>query len=136
MLVLTRKADEQILIGDDIKITLVRVRGNSVRVGIEAPRDIRVVRGELEKRDAVEADDVESVEREEVFAHPESQVRHRSKHRPANRLADVTGNVASNVASDADEGTTPERQIFVGRVRNGEAATSDRAPLARFVSAT
>ena len=47
MLVLTRKADEQILIGDNIKITLVRVRGNSVRIGIDAPREVRVVRGEL-----------------------------------------------------------------------------------------
>ncbi len=50
MLVLTRKTDEQILIGDNIKITLVRVRGNSVRIGIEAPRDVRIVRGELESR--------------------------------------------------------------------------------------
>ncbi len=50
MLVLTRKADEQILIGDNIKITLVRVRGNAVRIGIDAPRDVRIVRGELEAR--------------------------------------------------------------------------------------
>jgi len=49
MLVLTRKASEEILIGDDIKITLVRVRGNSVRVGIEAPREIRVVRAEIDQ---------------------------------------------------------------------------------------
>ena len=53
MLVLTRKADEQILIGDDIKITLVRVRGNSVRVGIDAPKNIRIVRGELRPQDVV-----------------------------------------------------------------------------------
>ena len=49
MLVLTRKMDEQILIGDDVKITLLRVRGNSVRIGIEAPRDVRVVRSELKQ---------------------------------------------------------------------------------------
>ena len=48
MLVLTRKLNEQILIGDDIKITLLRVRGNTVRLGIEAPRDRRIIRGELE----------------------------------------------------------------------------------------
>ena len=52
MLVLTRKADEQILIGDDIKITLVRVRGNSVRLGIDAPRDVRIVRAELDSLEA------------------------------------------------------------------------------------
>lgn len=50
MLVLTRKADEQILIGDDIKITLVKVRGGSVRIGIDAPKQVRIVRGELEKK--------------------------------------------------------------------------------------
>ena len=48
MLVLTRKTDQQIMIGDDIKITLLRIRPNSVRVGIEAPRNIRILRGELE----------------------------------------------------------------------------------------
>jgi len=48
MLVLTRKPDEQIRIGDDIVITIVRVKGNTIRVGIEAPKGVRVIRGELE----------------------------------------------------------------------------------------
>ena len=76
MLVLTRKANEQILIGDDIKITLVRVRGDSVRVGIEAPREVRVVRGELADR-ASDHDrelEYELEERESVFAHPQPKV--------------------------------------------------------------
>ena len=47
MLVLTRKLDEQILIGDDIKVTLLRVKGNTVRIGIEAPREITVYRHEI-----------------------------------------------------------------------------------------
>ena len=47
MLVLTRKLREQIRIGDNITISVVRIRGNTVRVGIEAPRQVRVVRGEL-----------------------------------------------------------------------------------------
>lgn len=47
MLVLTRKQKESIKIGDSIVITILRVQGQSVRVGIEAPRDVRVVRGEL-----------------------------------------------------------------------------------------
>lgn len=47
MLVLTRKLQEQIRIGDNITITILRVKGRSVRVGIEAPRDVRLVRGEL-----------------------------------------------------------------------------------------
>ena len=47
MLVLTRKFRDQIQIGDNITITILRVKGQSVRVGIEAPRDVRVVRSEL-----------------------------------------------------------------------------------------
>lgn len=47
MLVLTRKEQEQIRIGDSITITIVRIKGNTVRVGIEAPRDVHVVRSEL-----------------------------------------------------------------------------------------
>jgi carbon storage regulator CsrA len=48
MLVLTRKPEEQIRIGDDIVITIVRVKGNTIRVGVEAPKGVRVIRGELE----------------------------------------------------------------------------------------
>lgn len=47
MLVLTRKANQQIQIGENIVITVLQVKGNSVRLGIEAPREVRVVRGEL-----------------------------------------------------------------------------------------
>jgi carbon storage regulator CsrA len=47
MLVLTRKFQQQIKIGDQITVTILRVKGQTVRVGIEAPRDVRVVRGEL-----------------------------------------------------------------------------------------
>ncbi|MDX1948815.1 MAG: carbon storage regulator [Pirellulaceae bacterium] len=47
MLVLTRKFQQQIKIGDQITITILRVKGQTVRVGIDAPRDVRVVRAEL-----------------------------------------------------------------------------------------
>lgn len=47
MLVLSRKQREQIQIGDNVVLTILRVKGNTVRIGIEAPRDVRVVRGEL-----------------------------------------------------------------------------------------
>ncbi|MBE3583475.1 MAG: carbon storage regulator CsrA [Limnochordaceae bacterium] len=47
MLVLTRKIDESIMIGDEIKITVVGVRGDQVKLGIEAPRQIPVHREEI-----------------------------------------------------------------------------------------
>lgn len=47
MLVLSRKPKQQIQIGDDITITVLRVKGQAVRVGVEAPDDIRVLRAEL-----------------------------------------------------------------------------------------
>lgn len=47
MLVLTRKLQEKIRIGDQITITILRTKGKSVRLGIEAPMEVPVVRGEL-----------------------------------------------------------------------------------------
>lgn len=47
MLVLSRKVGERILIGDDIKITVVRVAQGSVRIGVEAPGNLNVVREEV-----------------------------------------------------------------------------------------
>ncbi|MCM2371797.1 carbon storage regulator CsrA [Aporhodopirellula aestuarii] len=58
MLVLTRKLNEQIKIGNDITITVIKLRNNQIRLGIEAPRDVRVLRAELGDAvaDAVEAE--------------------------------------------------------------------------------
>ncbi len=47
MLVLTRRAGESVFLGDDIKVTAVRVRGGQVRLAIEAPGSVPVVREEL-----------------------------------------------------------------------------------------
>ena len=47
MLVLTRKLLEKLYIGDNICVTVVRLEGGQVRLGIEAPREVAVVRAEL-----------------------------------------------------------------------------------------
>ena len=47
MLVLSRREEETIVIGGDIKISFLRVKGHTIRVGIEAPRDVTICRGEL-----------------------------------------------------------------------------------------
>ncbi len=54
MLVLTRKLQERIHIGENITITVVRIKGNTVRVGIEAPGDVHVIRGEVVVKDEAE----------------------------------------------------------------------------------
>lgn len=48
MLVLSRKAGDRIVIGDNIVVTINRVQGQRVSVGVEAPRAVKVVRGELD----------------------------------------------------------------------------------------
>ncbi len=47
MLVLTRKADEGILLGDDIRLVVLSIDGDRVRLGIDAPRSLRIFRAEL-----------------------------------------------------------------------------------------
>ena len=138
MLVLTRKADEQILIGDDIKITLVRVRGNSVRIGIDAPKSIRVVRGELAHKDAA-ARSGPMVEREEVFARPEAQPKYSGS---TNRIAAAnarkeTPSVPSHSASLSDASRTNAPESFVNPAASPNTLEqAKRAPLSAFVSAT
>ena len=60
MLVLSRKESERIRLGDSIVVTVVRVAGDKVRLGIEAPSDMLVLRDELEAhpRDGMPNDEV------------------------------------------------------------------------------
>ncbi|MCA9066829.1 MAG: carbon storage regulator CsrA [Planctomycetaceae bacterium] len=56
MLVLSRQSDESIIIGDNIRVTIVEVRGDKVRIGIDAPRDVTVHRQEI--YDAIQREQV------------------------------------------------------------------------------
>ena len=47
MLVLSRKSMQSVTIGSEIRVTVIRLEGNQVRIGIEAPRDVRILRDEL-----------------------------------------------------------------------------------------
>ena len=66
MLVLSRKAGERIWIGEDISVTVVRISGGGVRIGIEAPKEMPVVREELklemEQKEPAEFDDQSAFE--------------------------------------------------------------------------
>lgn len=73
MLVLTRKAKQQIQIGPYVTITILQVKGQAVRVGIEAPKDVTVLRSELAAKlldgefEPTVAAAVEKVERESAI---------------------------------------------------------------------
>ncbi len=65
MLVLTRKVGERLVIGDQIVVTIVQVDGTRVRVGVEAPSDVNVVRSEL-----LAAEERESAARKAAHSQP------------------------------------------------------------------
>ncbi len=52
MLVLSRKLNQSIQIGDNISVSVVRIKGNVIQLGIEAPKDVHIVRSELLDKDA------------------------------------------------------------------------------------
>ena len=71
MLVLSRQKDESIMIGDDVEITIVDVRGDKVRLGITAPKEIPVHR--MEVYEAIQREKREKREKNEKSEKSEKQ---------------------------------------------------------------
>jgi len=56
MLILTRRVGETLMIGDEVTVTILGVKGNQVRIGVNAPRDVAVHREEIYERIKSEQD--------------------------------------------------------------------------------
>jgi carbon storage regulator len=65
MLILSRKVDEKIMIGDDISVSILEVRGDQVRIGVDAPKTVKVYRREV--FDAIKAENQAAAESTPIF---------------------------------------------------------------------
>ena len=65
MLILSRKTDEKIMIGDDITITVIEIRGDQVRIGVDAQKNVKVFRREV--FDAIKAENKAAAESTPIF---------------------------------------------------------------------
>ena len=88
MLVLTRKANEEIVIGDDIRITVIEVAPGRVKIGVSAPKSVRVDRAEIHEKKKQDAAPVQATPPAPVVV--------------VNRLADVFPPVAAAETLSAD----------------------------------
>ena len=65
MLILSRKINEKVMIGDDITVSIIEVRGDQVRIGVDAPKNVKVFRREV--FDAIKAENKAAAESTPFF---------------------------------------------------------------------
>jgi carbon storage regulator len=68
MLVVTRKTEESIIISDNIEVTVLEVNKDRVKLGISAPKDIKIIRNELKHAQEANVDSSKAVSREALDA--------------------------------------------------------------------
>jgi carbon storage regulator len=106
MLVLTRKYQEKIRIGDNITITVLRTKGKAVRLGIEAPTNVPVIRGEL----SFDHESEKAAEPAEMVSFDEAE--------PVKRLA-CPGGMAAATRWATSQNSQPK--VSLSRVSRGKA---------------
>lgn len=128
MLVLTRKYQEKIRIGENITITVLRMKGKAVRLGIEAPSTVPVVRGELTfatQGDMAEAEEVESATLEFELAEESST----SSGRTIARQTGMATMWSTESRPDvADRGVSHAANLKVGFARVSREKVADLLP--------
>jgi len=135
MLVLTRKYQEKIKIGDNITITILRMKGKAVRLGIEAPTDVPVIRGEL-SFEGYEASESAEVEEAEVPAQEFAAASAPSRSgRTFGRASGMHAKWETNSQSESESHREPAATVAFGRVSRDSVSKvlpkliSGKAPL-------
>ena len=113
MLVLSRQRDETIMIGDDVEITVVDIRGDKVRLGINAPRHIQVHRKEVYDAIKRENQQAATLRPRDVS---EAVRRDAEKNKPEKESRDIDGRESDRKSRD-------------GQVSNSQTDSSDEKPV-------
>lgn len=79
MLILTRRINETLIIGDDVKITVLNIQGNQVRIGIDAPKSVSVHREEIYNKIQEEKGVTPDVAPNVAWIEPEQEITSNSK---------------------------------------------------------
>lgn len=103
MLILSRKIGQSVLVGDNVTVTVLKVHGSSVRIGIEAPNDVRILRAELPERQPDNGEDDSPQDHRKspqpVDTQAVSDDGKAARHPPRHSADTLNGNAAENTSA-------------------------------------
>jgi len=127
MLVLSRQRDETIMIGNDIEITVVDIRGDKVRLGITAPREVSVHRKEVYEAIRRENRAAAQVKPEDLSGLGKMEGKHKSEGKGAQGAEQKGATEGKTAEGKAAEGKTAEGKPAAGE---GKSSTAEGKPSA------